>query len=210
MIAGAAVAAALIGPLMPRLSGWALGQPGVPPAGAVERRLGSAALAVVSAVLVWRIGLDPALPAYLVFGLAAVVLAVVDLRYRRLPDRLVAAAAAAGVVLLTGASVVTGAWERLAVAVGAALVVYVVHLLAHLASAGALGGGDVTFAAVVALHTGWLGVHAALAGVLLGYLIALLAGSVIVLLRLMGPAAVAIPFGPAIAAGGLVAVAVFG
>ncbi|RPF28478.1 prepilin peptidase [Georgenia muralis] len=91
--------------------------------------------------------------------LAAVsaALIVTDVRSHRLPDRLVGAAAAGVLALLTVAALTTGQWTDLARAVLAAGTVTAGSLLLALPRATGLGLGDVKLAGVLGLWLGWFG-----------------------------------------------------
>lgn len=104
---------------------------------------------------------------------SAATLAVVDLRTRRLPTRLIWSAAAAVWVLYAAASLVggepSGLWGALAGALAASAPVFAVHLV-HPPS---MGFGDVRFSVLNGLVCGWWGWHVALAGLAAGFLAAL-------------------------------------
>jgi leader peptidase (prepilin peptidase)/N-methyltransferase len=150
--------------------------------------------ATVAALLAVVIGPSPLLPAYLLAAVPGVLLAVIDLRCLRLPDRLVATLGlAAGVPLAVlrpdriGASLL---------AAGAVLTAYGIMALS-----GGLGLGDVKLAAVLALILGFAGWPAVVVGVLAPHLIN---GPVALFVLVTGRRRV-LPFGPALLAGALVA-----
>lgn len=165
--------------------------------------------AVVAAVVGWSVVLVPVLA--LVAGLVA--MSAVDLAVMRIPTRFVWATAAAVVAGLALAALVDGPGRRLAgAAVGAAAyggVLFVMHLI----SPRALGFGDVRLATVTGAVVGWAAwrtdhpVLAPVQGVLDAGLLAAVAGSVVgVVLLVVRRRDRPFPFGPAIAAGGLVVV----
>jgi leader peptidase (prepilin peptidase)/N-methyltransferase len=161
--------------------------------------------AVVEAVLVWRIGIGVALPAFLVLGAFGVVLGAVDLATKRLPDPLVLGCSTAGVALLGLAAAVAGdAGPLLRAAVGAAALFGLYLVLALINPAG-LGFGDVKLAGVLGLHLAWLSWDVLLGGALAGFLLVAL-----VALVLLGAGRVnrssELPFGPFMLLGALLGI----
>jgi leader peptidase (prepilin peptidase)/N-methyltransferase len=135
----------------------------------------------------------------------AVVLALVDLEVKRLPDALVLPAYPVVAVLLALCSAVTGdgsALLRAATCAGAAVACF---LLAALASpvADGLGLGDVKLAGVLGALLGWLGWYEALMGLLTGFVIGALLAMVLLVLRRVRRSG-SIPLGPAMLAGAYV------
>lgn len=169
----------------------------------------AALYALAAAIVGPEVTLVPVLA--LVTGLVA--MSAVDLAVMRIPTRFVhltGAAVAAGLVL---ASVTDGPVRRLEGAAVGVAVLGGLLLVLHLASPRMLGFGDVRLAVVVGMAVGWFGwrpdypILGSLQAVLNTGLLAGLAGS------LVGLALLAVrgrdrpfPFGPAIAAAGLLVV----
>jgi leader peptidase (prepilin peptidase)/N-methyltransferase len=149
--------------------------------------------ATVAAVLAVVIGPTPLLPGFLLAAVPGVLLALIDLRCLRLPDRLVAALGIAA-----GVPVAVLRPER----IGASLVAAVAVLIAYASMAllGGLGLGDVKLAAVLALILGFAGWPAVIVGVLAPHLIN---GPVALFVLATGRKRV-LPFGPALLAGALI------
>jgi leader peptidase (prepilin peptidase)/N-methyltransferase len=164
------------------------------------------ATAVTWGILAASRGRGADLPAYLVVAALGVGSAYVDLREHRLPDPLTSSALAAAGVLLAVAAAVDGDWSAYARAWMVAAVMFAAFLGLAVLRPADLGLGDVKLAAVVGLVTGWLGWGIAVVGAFLGFLLGGLAGGALVLAGRAGRRT-AIPFGPFMLAGALVAVA---
>ncbi|SDR71794.1 Prepilin signal peptidase PulO (type II secretory pathway) [Friedmanniella luteola] len=136
----------------------------------------------------------------------AVVLAVVDLEVRRLPDRLVLPAYPVAALLLTACSVVTGeplALLRALTCAGAGVLGF---LLVALLSPGGqgLGLGDVKLAGVLGGLLGWWGWSDALLGLLGGFVLGGLGALVLLVARRVDRRG-AIALGPALLLGAYLA-----
>jgi leader peptidase (prepilin peptidase)/N-methyltransferase len=153
-----------------------------------------------AALLAVAFGPSPALPALLIAVVLGVLLAAIDVRCLRLPDRLVAALAT--VVLPLG-------FDRFGLALSGAAVLGGAYLLLAVVSGGGVGLGDVKLAAVLGYALGHLGWPAVLAGLVAPHLIN---GPIAVFLLITGRArrSTALPLGPALLAGAVVAVAITG
>lgn len=161
--------------------------------------------AVVFGGLAVALGADPALPAFLLVAAVGLVLAGVDLACLRLPDPLVALAAAFGGAGLVVAALAAGTPARLLTAVAGAAVSFAGYVLLALLPGARLGFGDVKLAAVLGLPLGWLGWPALGLGLLLPHLL----NGVVVLALLVARRVrrdTALPFGPALLAGAWLAV----
>lgn len=161
---------------------------------------------VVGAVLGAARAGEPDVVAFVVLGILGTAMGYVDLRRHLLPDRLTVPALALGGLLLAGAALVTpnsgAAYGRAWACAGALLLFYLV--LALLYPAG-LGLGDVKLAAALGLHLGWLGWSFPIVGTVAAFLVG---GVVSIVLLLSGRATrrTAVPFGPSMLIGALMAV----
>jgi len=192
-----AVCAACARPFPPGPAGWVRAGPACPCAGGwVAAVLTGAG---VSALLAEAVGPSPLLPGYLLATVTGLLLAIIDLRCLRLPDRLVGALA-----VTAGVPAAVLQPERIGRALLAAATVLVAYLVVALLPRGGLGLGDVKLAAVLGLILGFAGWPAVVAGVLAAHLIN---GPIAVFLLVTGRAGRqrALPFGPALLAGALLA-----
>ncbi|MGY1773253.1 prepilin peptidase [Blastococcus sp. SYSU D00813] len=165
-----------------------------------------AGTAVLCALTAWATGPAAELPALLVLAVAAVLLAVVDLQHRLLPDRVVLPATVLVALLLTGAAAAGGTWAQLGRAFLGAAVLFAVFLVLALLAPGQLGMGDVKLAALLGLPLGWFGWPALLLGALAAFVVQAVAALVLLAARRITLRS-ALPFGPAMLLGAAVAVA---
>jgi leader peptidase (prepilin peptidase) / N-methyltransferase len=147
------------------------------------------------------------LAAFLLVAVAGVLLAAIDLACLRLPDLIVGPAFGGALVLLGTAAALTGGWGDLLRAGSAALVLAGGYLVLALLPGANLGLGDVKLCLPLGLLLGWLGWGAVLLGAVLPHLIN---GPVALGLLIAGRAGrkTALPLGPALLAGALLAVVV--
>lgn len=139
----------------------------------------------------------------LVAGLVAQT--AIDLRTKRLPREITYATMGLGVPLLVLASLAVDEPRRIWTAALGAIIATAVMGLLYVVSRGGLGDGDVRLSPLLGLYLGWSNPGSALVGLFFGFII----GSVVgVLLMILGRAGrrTALPFGPFLAAGCLVAV----
>ncbi|CAB4592454.1 MAG: prepilin peptidase [Actinobacteria bacterium] len=164
--------------------------------------LGTAAL-FVAIVLRFEDSVETVAFCVLVAGLLA--LSWIDLRIKRLPREISYTTLAIGAPLLVVAALVDDEprriWTMVLGAVLATLFMWAVHVL----SRGGMGDGDVRLSPLLGAYLGWLG----LAYVPVGLFLAFLAGSIVgVIGMIVGRAGrrTALPFGPFLALGTVVAV----
>jgi leader peptidase (prepilin peptidase)/N-methyltransferase len=165
------------------------------------------ATAILFAVMALRFGLSPVLPAFWLLAALAVVLAVIDLRHRRLPDPLTLPAYPAAAALLgAGALAVPGGARHFLSALAGMAAAWLFFLLLALVYPAGLGWGDVKLSGVIGLYLGWLGAAALLAGLLGAFVLAAVAG-----LGLMAAGKATrkshIPFGPFMLASAIAVIA---
>jgi leader peptidase (prepilin peptidase)/N-methyltransferase len=181
LIVGCAVAGALVGvwlpvDVVPSEDGRAVAAgPFATPATVLHERWGQAMVLVTAGLwagLAASFGAVWQLPAQLVVGAGLVALTVVDLRYQLLPRRIVRPVGVGALVLFGVAAAATSDGDALVRAVLCAAAAFVVFAVFRFANPAALGGGDVTLAAVLGLALGWQSVDAVLAGLGLGVVLA--------------------------------------
>ncbi|MFC6356665.1 prepilin peptidase [Luethyella okanaganae] len=157
------------------------------------------------ALVVGRFGLASETPAYLFFALTGVLLAVVDLADKRLPNAIVLPSIGIELVLLVTAAAFSGGWSALLGAALGGAALFAAYLVLALISPRGMGMGDVKFAGFVGVALGYLGWSTWL----VGFVAAFLVGGVAALVALLSGRAglrSSIPFGPSMFAGALLAI----
>jgi leader peptidase (prepilin peptidase)/N-methyltransferase len=201
----AGVLGAGVGAVVNRLAGafpWTTGRPRRP---AVRPPLLETGTALLFALVALGRGPGWDLPAFLFLAGAGVLLAVVDLRHRLLPDRAVVPTFAVGALLLVLAAVAERAWPDLLRAGLGALVLFAAFLVLALISPAGLGMGDVKLAAVVGLYLGWLGWGAVVLGAFAGFVVQAVVALLLLATRRIGLKG-ELPFGPAMLTGAALAI----
>lgn len=146
--------------------------------------------------------------AYAYLAVVGVVLAVIDTRTHRLPNRIVLPAYPVLAVLFGSACLLGAPWSSLLRAVVAGALLFAFYWV--LWRFGGVGGGDVKLAGVLGVAAGWAGWHALAIGALVGLVLGGLFGLGLIALR-RANRRTALPFGPFMIAGawiGILAVAV--
>ena len=140
----------------------------------------------------------------LVFGVAAVL---VDLRERRLPDRLTTALLATTAAAVGTSCAAAGDLAAAGRACAGAVLGAAVLLAGKLASSRAVGWGDVKFAPALGVHLGWAGWPVFFSGLLAWWVLVLVTVGATVAVRAVDPrrAQEVVPFGPAMLLGTLFA-----
>jgi leader peptidase (prepilin peptidase)/N-methyltransferase len=163
-----------------------------------------AACAAVFAAIGWRIGLDWALPAFLLFGWTLMVVAVIDLQTRRIPNRLTYPLTPALLVLLVVAALLDGAPGGAVRALLGGVVAFALLLTLALINPRGMGMGDVKLAGFIGLGLGYLGWGHLWLGLFLGFFGGGVIAGLLLALRLRTRKD-HIPFGPWLAIGAMVA-----
>jgi len=167
------------------------------------------ATGVLFGISAWRFGLSLTAVLYAAFFWVLVVLTVIDLDHKLLPNRVVYPAFIVGWIGIIIDALLTDSVAALArAALGAAVFGGLLFLIAFIVPAG-MGMGDVKLAGVLGTFLGYLG---GLSLVLAGMFLSFVAGGVIgtiVMVVTGGSRKMQVPFGPFLAAGTVAAI-VFG
>ncbi|WP_406383644.1 prepilin peptidase [Streptomyces sp. NBC_01618] len=158
--------------------------------------------ALSCALLAAATGLRPELAVWLLLAPVAVLLATIDRRVHRLPDRLTLPAAGAVAVLLGAAALLpehAGSWLS-ALLGGAALGGF--YFLLFLVNPNGMGFGDVKLALSLGMALGWYGWAVVFAGGFAGFLLGAVYGFGLMVLKRAGRKT-GIPFGPFMITGAL-------
>ena len=153
----------------------------------------------------WHFGLSWRSPAYCVLMAGLVALSWIDLRTRRLPREIIYWTAGLGVPLLCVAALVEHEPKRMWMMLLGAGISLAIMALIYLASRGGMGDGDVRLSPLLGAYLGFLNPGLAPVGLFFGFLIGALVG-VVVLVSTRGDRKTAIPFGPFLALGTVVAI----
>jgi leader peptidase (prepilin peptidase) / N-methyltransferase len=161
------------------------------------------------ALLAWRLGPRPDLPAFAYLMVVGVALTAVDVRLRRLPDPLTLPSYGAGLVLLGAAAPFTpGGGDRLTAALTGLAALWALFAVQWFIVPSAMGFGDVKLSGVLGLYLGWLGPDAWVLGVLAMFLLGGLYSAVLLIVR-RARFRSTIPFGPFMLAGTLTGVLLY-
>ncbi|MCU1613916.1 MAG: peptidase prepilin type [Frankiales bacterium] len=209
LIAGAVLVAVVLGPWLTRVAARLAARDDTAGAAPVRTAVVTLLLVLLLAGAAALVGARPALVGIGWVAAAAVVLGAVDLASHRLPDRVTYPAAVVCAAALTADAAVLGSWDALVRALLAADVSGGVAALAWLVVPAGLGLGDVKLLALLGLVLGWVGWGALLAGIFLGLVVGSLVSVVLLLTRRAGWRT-ALPFGPPLLTGAVLALALQG
>ncbi|MGH8932974.1 MAG: prepilin peptidase [Egibacteraceae bacterium] len=154
-----------------------------------------------------RTGLDWALAGLLLFTWMLLVVAVIDARTRRIPNRLTYPLTPALLVLLTAAAILNGQPQVASRALLGGVGAFGALLTVALVNPRGMGMGDVKLAAFIGVGLGYLGWGELVVGVLGGFMLGGLAAVGLLVARRRHRADL-MPFGPYLAAGALLALLV--
>ncbi|MFD2092366.1 prepilin peptidase [Blastococcus deserti] len=198
------IAAVLVGPRLSRVTVRMAARDDAAVPSALRTGVTSALLAGLLAGAVGLTGLRPATLALAWAAGAAVVLGAVDLAMHRLPDRITFPAYAVCAAALLADAALLGTWAALVRAVLAAAAAFALAAGAAAISPQGLGFGDVKLLGLLGLVLGWFGWGILLAGVFLGLLTGAIASLLLLATRRAGWRT-AVPFGPPLLAGAVLA-----
>lgn len=129
------------------------------------------------------------------FAVVGAVLAVIDVKTRRLPNRLVLPAYLVAGLLFATTVTLTGDGAVLLRAGVGMVVLYAFYFALRLVRSGGMGGGDVKLAGVIGIYLGWVGWSAVAVGAFAAFVYGGLYALALLLLRRAGRRTT-IPFGP--------------
>lgn len=165
----------------------------------------TAGLFVATTLRLHRLALMAALPAYLYFAAIGIALALIDLDVRRLPNVIVLPSYPVLAILLTGAAADRHEWWPLARAGIGAAALFAFYLALALAYPSGMGWGDVKLAGLLGGVLAYLSWSALVVGAFLGFLLGAVVG-IAVMAAGRGSRKTALPFGPFMIAGVLIAI----
>jgi leader peptidase (prepilin peptidase)/N-methyltransferase len=166
------------------------------------RVAGAAVTAVAFGVLAWRVGPDAVLPAFAAVMAAGTAISIVDLREKRIPNRMLLVAGPVAALLLAAGLLVRGEPAKLLAVLAGAGAMFVLYFLIALVAPAAMGMGDVKLAALLGGALGAVGMTAWLVGVLAAFLVGGVVATVALVAGRVGWRG-SIPFGPWMIVGAL-------
>jgi leader peptidase (prepilin peptidase)/N-methyltransferase len=167
-----------------------------------------AATAILFVLLTLRLdalGQSAAVPAFLYFGALGVALAVIDVDVRRLPNQLVLPSYPVLGILLAGAAWWRGDWASLLRAVLGAAALFAFYFAVAFIHPSGMGFGDVKLAGLVGGVLAWLSWPTLAIGAFAGFLLGAVVGVALIAVGRAGRKT-AVPFGPFMVTGALLAV----
>jgi leader peptidase (prepilin peptidase) / N-methyltransferase len=164
--------------------------------------------AILFVALAWRLSelhLLPALPAYLYFASIGIALTLIDVDCRRLPNAIVLPSYPVVFALLAVAAAWQNDWPALLRALFGTSALFGTYCVMAMAYPAGMGIGDVKLAGVLGGVLAYLSYSALLVGAFAAFLLGAVVGAVMIVGR-RGSRKTAIPFGPYMIAGTLLAI----
>lgn len=170
----------------------------------VPKPLAALAGAIVVGAPAWAVGPNAAMPAFIYLGAVGTLLALIDIEVHRLPDKLTLASYPIVAALLLIPAIADGQWGAYGRAWLGALAMFAFYLALALIYPAGMGMGDVKLAGVLGLGLGFLGWPYVIVGLFAAFLLGAVIG---IALMIFGKAGrkTAVPFGPFMIAGAIVA-----
>jgi leader peptidase (prepilin peptidase) / N-methyltransferase len=166
---------------------------------------GTAVLFVALALRLDNLGLLSALPAYLYFGAIGIALALIDLDCRRLPTAIILPSYPVLAVLLAASATWHGDWWSLARAVIGGAALFAFFLAIVLIHPPGMGFGDVRLSGLIGGVLAYLSWSTLVIGAFAGFLLGAVIGLIVIAVQ-GGGRKTAVPFGPFMIGGALLAV----
>ncbi len=160
---------------------------------------------VLFGLTAWHFGESWRTPAFCVWVAGLVALTWIDLRTQRLPREITYTTAAIGAPLLCVAALVEHEPKRILLMLLGASIALALMALIYWASRGGMGDGDVRLAPLLGGYLGWLNPGLAPVGLFFGFVLGAVVGVALMAARKAGRRT-ALPFGPFLAAGAILAV----
>ncbi len=146
-----------------------------------------------------------AIPAYCILSATLVAQTWIDLRSQRLPREITHTGMLLGSIALAIAAIVLDEPERIWMAALGAVIALAAMWLIYVLSRGGMGDGDVRLAPLLGMFLGWINPGIVLPGLFFGFI----AGAIVGVAMMAGNRAgrrTAVPFGPFLALGTIVAI----
>jgi leader peptidase (prepilin peptidase)/N-methyltransferase len=159
----------------------------------------------VFAALAWHFDLTWQLGAFCVLATGLLGLSVIDLHTKRLPRGITYVTAAVGCPLLVVAALVGHEPRRIAMAALGAAIAFAIMFVVYVASRGGMGDGDVRLSPLLGAYLGWLNPGIVPVGLLFGFFAGAVVGAAMLAVG-SADRKTALPFGPFLALGAMVAV----
>ncbi len=147
-----------------------------------------------------------AVPVYAYFIWLAIVLSIVDFRELRLPNKYVYPAYGFVTLGLILPSAIDNLWQALTEAALCGVVGLALFMLLHVVYPSGLGMGDVKLAGIIGLITGWVSWGTALVALMFAFFLSAIV-SIILLATRKATMKSALPFGPFMLGGAILAIA---
>jgi leader peptidase (prepilin peptidase)/N-methyltransferase len=152
-----------------------------------------------------RFGRADELPAYLFLAGVGVLLAIIDIQHKTLPNRVTLPSIGIAAFLLALAAWGSGEWGAFGRAGLSAAVLFVAFFVLVMISPRSIGMGDAKLAALLGLYLGWLGTAVLLLGIAAGFVVQAVLALLLLATRRIGLRG-ELPFGPAMLLGAFLAI----
>ena len=146
-----------------------------------------------------------AIPAYCILMSVLLAQTWIDLKTKRLPREITYTGVVLGAIALTIAAVVLDEPERIWMMALGAVIALAMMWLIYAASRGGMGDGDVRLAPLLGMYLGWLNPGIVLVGLFFGFVAGAVVGVAMMAFHRAGRRT-AVPFGPFLALGTVVAI----
>ena len=163
-------------------------------------------MGVAFAAVAVRVGLNWALPGFLLFTWLLIVVSFIDIQIRKIPNRLIYPLTPALLVLMVAAAVLEGDPRRALDVVIAGLAAFAFIFVLALIQPKGMGVGDAKLAGVIGIALGYISYGFVIFGLFAGFAVGAVGGLGLVVARLATGGEwrkQKIPFGPYLAAGAL-------